>query len=46
MTPAFVRAPFVQSAWLCALNTVRFAAVPGSKQSCTERGAGQTPQYI
>ena len=40
MTPAFVRAPLVQSALPCALNTARFAAVPGSKRNPCERWQG------
>ena len=40
MTPAFVRAPFVRSVWPCALNTARFAAVPGSKRNPCERWQG------
>ena len=33
MTPAFIRAPFFQSAQPCGLNTARFAAVPGSNRN-------------
>ena len=40
MTPAFVRAPFVQSAWPCALNTARFASVPGSQHNPCEHSQG------
>ena len=40
MTPAFVRAPYVQPVWPCALNTVQFAAVPGSKRNQCERWQG------
>ena len=39
-TPAFTRAPLVQSAWPCGLNTARFAVVPGSKRSPCERWQG------
>ena len=40
MTTAFIRAPFVQSASPCGLNTARFAVVPGSKRNPCERWRG------
>ena len=40
MTPAFVRAPFVQSAWPFALNMARIATAPGSMRNQCERWQG------
>ena len=38
MTSAFIRAPLVQSARPCGLNTALCAAIPGSKRNPCEQG--------
>ena len=39
-SPSFVLLLSMQSAWPCALNTARFATVPGSKRNPCERWQG------